>query len=150
MELISYVISYNFVSIALIIVIIVLLTENRKERPHGTEHIAVIVILLTIIVANTFFRELFIKKLYDEDYDYRGDPAMYFMYFRSTIEHILFPMIAFVELLLITPNVKRCLLFIPEGVLIVSEIINLFGPKMIFSYDSHLNYEDRIFFLLPY
>lgn len=150
MKLISYLISYNFVSVALIIGIIVLLIENRKDRPHGTEHIAVIVILLTIIVANTFFRELFMKKLYNEDFDYRGDPAMYFMYFRSTIEHILFPMIAYVELLLITPNVKRYLLFIPEGILIVGEVINLFGPKIIFSYDSHLNYEDRIFFLSPY
>ena len=94
MELVSYLISYNFVSVALIIGIIVLLIENRKERPRGTEHIAVIVLLLTIIVANTFFRELFLKESYDANYDYRGDPAMYFMYFRSTVEHILFPMIA--------------------------------------------------------
>ncbi|WP_051411416.1 sensor histidine kinase [Ruminococcus flavefaciens] len=150
MELVSYLISYNFVSVALIIGIIVLLIENRKERPRGTEHIAVIVLLLTIIVANTFFRELFLKESYDASYDYRGDPAMYFMYFRSTVEHILFPMIAYIEILLVTPNVKRYLLFIPEGILILAEIINLFGPKIIFSFDKHLDYENRILFLSPY
>ena len=150
MGLVSYLISYNFVSVALIIGIIVLLIENRKERPHGTEHIAVIVLLLTIIVANTFFRELFVKKIYDENYDYRGDPAMYFMYFRSTVEHILFPMIAYIEILLVTPNVKRYLLFIPEGILILAEIIHLFGPKIIFSFDKHLDYENRLLFLSPY
>lgn len=150
MELISYLISYNFVSVALIIGIIVLLIENRKDRPHGTEHIAVIVLLLTIIVANAAIRELFLKKVYDDSYDYRGDPAMYFMYFRTAVEHILFPMIAYIELLLVTPNVKRYLLFIPEAIVIVGESVNLFGPKIIFSYDKHLDYEDRLFFLAPY
>lgn len=150
MELISYLISYHFVSVALIIGIIVLLIENRKERPRGTEHIAVIVLLLSIIVANTFFRELFYKTSFDSSFDYRGDTAMYFMYFRTTVEHILFPMIAYIEILLITPTVKRYLLFLPEGILIAAEIINLFGPKIVFSFDRHLNYENRIFFLSPY
>ena len=150
MELISELISYNFVSVALILGIIIMLLENRKERPRGTEHIAIIVVLLIIIVVNTVFRELFFRNVYDESHDYSHDPAFYFMYLRSAIEQILFPMIAYIELLLITPKKKHLLLFFPEAVLIVTEIINLFGPKILFSYNKYLVYDDKIFFLLPY
>lgn len=150
MQLLSELIHYNFVSAALILGVIVLLIENRKERPYGSNYIAVIVILLSIIVINTVFREWFLRSAYDEAYDYRNDPALRFMYLRSAIEHILYPMIAYFELIIIAPHFKRYFLFLPEAVLIAAEIVNLFGPEFIFSYDKHLVYHDRIFSLLPY
>ena len=150
MELMSHLISYNFVSAAMILGIVIMLIENRKERPYGTEHIAIIVVMLSIIVVNTELKEWFFNSVYDPDMDYRGDAATGFVYFRSCIEHILFPMIAYVELLLITPVKKKYILFIPELVLIICEILNLFGPKIIFSYNRHLDFSDGPLFLMPY
>lgn len=148
--MVSYLLEYNFISAAMIIGIVIMLIENRKERPYGTEHIAIIVLLLSVIVVNTEIKEWFEKVIFDENVNYRGDSAMGFMYLRSAVEHILFPMIAYIELLLIAPVKKKYVLFIPEFIVIVSEVMNLCGLKIIFTYDNHLKYHDGVLFLLPY
>ena len=150
MDLISHLITYNFISAAMIIGIVIMLIENRKERPYGTEHIAIIVLLLSVIVINTEIKEWFTNAIYDSGADYRGDSAMAFMYLRSSMEHILFPMIAYVELLLIAPVKKKYILFLPELVVMISEAVNLVGPRIIFFYTRHLDYKDGPLFLLPY
>ena len=43
----------------MIIGIVIMIIENRKESLPGTEHIAVIVVLLTIIVVNTELKDWF-------------------------------------------------------------------------------------------
>ena len=150
MDLISHLITYNFISAAMISGIVIMLIENRKERPYGTEHIAIIVLLLSVIVINTEIKEWFTNAIYDSGADYRGDSAMAFMYLRSSMEHILFPMIAYIELLLIAPVKKKYILFLPELVVIISEAVNLVGPRIIFFYTRHLDYKDGPLFLLPY
>jgi glycerol uptake facilitator-like aquaporin len=112
MEIISHLISYNFISTAMIIGIIIMLIENRKESPRGSEHIAVTVVLLSIIVVNTELKEWFFATAYDSTFDYRDDAAMWFMYIRSAVEHILFPVIAYVLLMMIAPH-KSTLSFLP-------------------------------------
>ena len=149
MELLSHLLTYNFISAAMIIGIVIMLIENRKESPRGSEHIAVIVVMLTIIVVNTELKEWFFMKVYDETMDYRGTTAVWFMYIRSTAEHILFPMIAYTLLLLIAPIKKKYITFLPELILIAAEAVNLFGPKYIFHYDKHLDFHDDLLFLLP-
>jgi sensor histidine kinase YesM len=130
--------------------IVIMLVENRKERPYGTEHIAIIVLLLSVIVVNTEIKEWFNNAIYDPGADYRGDSAMAFMYLRSSMEHILFPMIAYIELLLIAPVKKKYILFLPELVVLIAEAVNLVGPRIIFYYTRHLDYKDGPLFLLPY
>lgn len=149
-ELLSHLLTYNFISAAMIIGIVIMLIENRKESPRGSEHIAVIVVMLTIIVVNTELKEWFFMRVYDETMDYRGTTAVWFMYIRSTAEHILFPMIAYTLLLLIAPIKKKYITFLPELILIAAEAVNLFGPKYIFHYDKHLDFHDDLLFLLPY
>ncbi|WP_051536378.1 sensor histidine kinase [Ruminococcus flavefaciens] len=150
MEIISHLISYNFISTAMIIGIIIMLIENRKESPRGSEHIAVTVVLLSIIVVNTELKEWFFATAYDSTFDYRDDAAIWFMYIRSAVEHILFPVIAYVLLMMIAPIKARYLSFLPATVLIIAEIVNLLGPKIIFRYDRHLGFHDELLFLLPY
>ena len=147
MDLISHLITYNFISAAMISGIVIMLIENRKERPYGTEHIAIIVLLLSVIVINTEIKEWFTNAIYDSGADYRGDSAMAFMYLRSSMEHILFPMIAYVELLLIAPVQKKNILFIPEAVCIVSEIVNLASPGIIFRFTDLYNSVNLVFYL---
>lgn len=134
----------------MIIGIIIMIAENRKETPHGTEHIAVIVVLLSIIVVNTAMMDWYMKSSYEAHENYDGDIIMKLMYLRSAIEHILFPMIAYVLLLLVAPVKKKYIIFIPEAIVILTEFINLFGTRLIFHYDKHLVYHDDLFFLLPY
>ena len=149
-ELLSHLLTYNFISAAMIIGIVIMLIENRKESPRGSEHISVIVVMLTIIVVNTELKDWFLMRVYDATMDYRGTTAMWFMYIRSTAEHILFPMIAYTLLLLIAPIKKEYITFLPELILIIAEAVNLFGPKYIFHYDKHLDFHDDLLFLLPY
>ena len=125
MELLSHLLTYNFISAAMIIGIVIMLIENRKESPRGSEHISVIVVMLTIIVVNTELKEWFLMRVYDATMDYRGTTAMWFMYIRSTAEHILFPMIAYTLLLLIAPIKKKYITFLPELILIIAEAVNL-------------------------
>lgn len=150
MNIVQEIINNNFISIAMIIGIIIMIAENRKETPHGTEHIAVIVVLLSIIVANTAMMDWYMKSSYEAHENYDGDIIMKLMYLRSAIEHILFPMIAYVLLLLVAPVKKKYIIFIPEAIVILTEFINLFGTRLIFHYDKHLVYHDDLFFLLPY
>lgn len=150
MNIVQEIINNNFISIAMIIGIIIMIAENRKETPHGTEHIAVIVVLLSIIVANTAMMDWYMKSSYEAHENYDGDIIMKLMYLRSAIEHILFPMIAYVLLLLVAPVKKKHIIFIPEAIVILTEFINLFGTRLIFHYDKHLVYHDDLFFLLPY
>lgn len=153
MTLVSHLISYNFLSVALILAIIFLLIENRTERSHGTGHIAVIVVLLSIITVNAGIREWFMKAIFNQKINYSHSPAMAFMYLRISIEHVLFPLIAYILLLLILPknNKKlKTITFLPEITVLIFEIINFFGPKLIFSIDKHLESHDGPVFLLPY
>ncbi|MBR0511130.1 MAG: histidine kinase [Ruminococcus sp.] len=150
MNIVQEIINNNFISIGMIIGIIIMIAENRKETPHGTEHIAVIVVLLSIIVANTAMMDWYMKSSYEAHENYDGDIIMKLMYLRSAIEHILFPMIAYVLLLLVAPVKKKYIIFIPEAIVILTEFINLFGTRLIFHYDKHLVYHDDLFFLLPY
>ncbi|WP_303788081.1 sensor histidine kinase [Ruminococcus flavefaciens] len=150
MNIVQEIINNNFISIAMIIGIIIMIAENRKETPHGTEHIAVIVVLLSIIVVNTAMMDWYMKSSYEAHENYDGDIIMKLMYLRSAIEHILFPMIAYVLLLLVAPVKKKYIIFIPEAIVILTEFINLFGTRLIFHYDKHLVYHDDLFFLLPY
>ena len=150
MEVFQHLLSYNYVSAALIIGIIVMLIENRKERPHGTEYIHIIVIMLAIIVGNATMKEWFMTSVYDPYISYEDDAARSLMYLISSVEHILYPMIAYVELLVIAPVTKKKLIFIPELVVIISELVNDLGPKLIYSYDDSLVYHDGPLFLLPY
>lgn len=152
MALVSYLINYNFLSVALILAIVFLLIENRNEHPHGTGHIAVVAALIFIIVLNTGIREWFLQAAYNPKADYRGTNSMMFMYLREALEQTLFPLIAYVMLLLVLPkNWKlRIITYIPELVVFIAEIVNIFGPKFLFHLDKHLNKHDNILFLLPY
>ena len=150
MDTIRVILSNNFISVAMIIGIAIMILENRKENPHGTDHIAVIMVMLAVIVVNTAMKDWYFQSAFDPNEDYTGDIIIKLLYIRSAIEHILFPMIAYVLILLVAPATKKYIIFIPEGILIVEEIINLFGTKIIFHYDKHLNYEDDLLFLLPY
>ena len=152
MSLISYLVSYNFLSVALILSIVFLLIENRRERPTGTGHIAVIVVILSIIVVNGAIREWFLQAIYNKKTDYSHAPAMTFMYLRAALEQIMFPLIAYIMLLLVLPPDRKLkfLTFIPELVVLIAEVINLFGPKILFYYDSHLKSHDNLLFLVPY
>ena len=153
MTLVSHLISYNFLSVALLLAIIFLLIENRTERPHGTGHIAVIVVLLSIITVNAGIREWFMKAIFNQKINYSHSPAMAFMYLRASLEHVLFPLIAYVLLLLVLPkNDKkiRIITVLPEITVLIFEIINFFGPKLSFSLDKHLVSHDGPVFLLPY
>ena len=49
MSTIHEIINNNFISVAMIIGIAIMILENRKENPHGTDHIAVIMVLLSVI-----------------------------------------------------------------------------------------------------
>lgn len=150
MEVFQHLLSYNYISAALILGIIVMLVENREERPHGTEYIHIIVIMLAMIVFNSTMKEWFMKALYDPYINYHDDISKSFMYLGSSVEHILYPLIAYVELLVIAPVTQKKLMFIPELAVIISEAVNGFGPKIIFSYDDGLGYHDGPAFLLPY
>lgn len=150
MDTIREILSNNFISVAMIIGIAIMIMENRKENPHGTDHIAVIMVLLSIIVVNTAMKDWYMQAAYDVHENYNGDSVKTLMYLRSSIEHILFPMIAYVLILLVAPVKKKHIIFIPEGVLIAAELLNLIGPKIIFHYDKHLIYHDDLLFLLPY
>ena len=147
---IQEILNNNFISIAMIIGIAIMIMENRKENPQGTDHIAVIMVLLSIIVVNTAMKDWYMSEAYDPRHSYEGDSIRTLLYLRSAIEHILFPLIAYVLLLLVAPVKKKYIIFIPEAVLIIEEIINLCGTKIIFHYDNHLEYHDDILFLLPY
>lgn len=150
MALVSEIIKEYFLSFALIVGIIIMLIENRKERPRGTDHVIFIVVMLSVIVINSAAKRWFELAYYDSSRNYRYDIVMSLHYLSTAIEHILFPMIAYVELLLIAPVKKKHILFLPELVCIVAEIANLSGAEIIFSYDTHLKYNDEILFLLPY
>ena len=152
MELVSYLLNYNFLSVALILGIVFLLIENRLERPHGTGHIAVVTIMLSIIVVNAGLREWFFQAVYNPKADYTNTPAMMFMYLRAGIEQTMFPLIAYVMLLLVLPPKRslRITTFIPAFVVMIAETINTFGPKIIYHLDGHLKRHDHAIFLLPY
>ena len=150
MEFISDFLQLNLLSYALILGIIIMLIENRRERPHGTDHVIAIVVMLTVIVINASLRDLYLMRGFDSERDYRNDVVMTMFYLRTAIEHILFPMIAYVELLLIAPVQKKNILFIPEAVCIVSEIVNLASPGIIFRFNKHLGYGDGPLMMLPY
>lgn len=134
----------------MIIGVAIMIMENRKENPHGTDHIAVIMVLLSVIVFNTAMKDWYMQSAYDVHENYNGDSVKTLMYLRSAIEHILFPMIAYVLILLVAPVKKKYIILIPEIILIIAELVNLIGPKIIFHYDKHLIYDDDILFLLPY
>lgn len=134
----------------MIIGVAIMIMENRKENPHGTDHIAVIMVLLSVIVFNTAMKDWYMQSAYDVHENYNGDSVKTLMYLRSAIEHILFPMIAYVLILLVAPVKKKYIILIPEIILIIAELVNLIGPKIIFHYDKHLIYGDDILFLLPY
>ena len=150
MTLVSEILKCNFVSFALILGIIIMLVENRKERPQGTDHVILIVVMLSVIVVNSAVKQWFELALYDQARNYRYDVVMSLYYLRTAMEHVLFPMIAYVELLLIAPVTKKYALFLPELICIVAELANLSGAEIIFSYDTHLKYNNEILFLLPY
>ena len=142
MELIKQLLQLNLLSVALILGIIIMLIENRKERPHGTDHVIAIVIMLTIIVVNAIARDWFMASGFDAHRNYRNDVVMTLFYLRNALEHILFPMIAYVELLLITPVKKKYIMFLPELICIIVEIANLAKPGIIFSFNKHLGCMD--------
>lgn len=150
MKLISEFLQLNLLSFALILGIIIMLIENRRERPHGTDHVIAIVAMLTVIVINAGLRDLYMMSGFDSERNYRNDVVMTMFYLRNAIEHILFPMIAYVELLLIAPVRKKHIIFIPELVCIVSEIINLAKPGIIFSFNKHLDCVDGPLMMMPY
>ena len=150
MELISEFLQLNLLSFALILGIIIMLIENRRERPHGTDHVIAIVVMLTVIVINASLRDWYMMSGFDSDRNYRNDVVMTMFYLRTAIEHILFPMIAYVELLLIAPVQKKHIIFIPEIVCIVFEIANLAKPGIIFSFNKHLENVDGPLMMLPY
>ena len=150
MDTIREILNNNFISIAMIIGVAIMIMENRKENPHGTDHIAVIMVLLSVIVFNTAMKDWYMQSAYDVHENYNGDSVKTLMYLRSAIEHILFPMIAYVLILLVAPVKKKYIILIPEIILIIAELVNLIGPKIIFHYDKHLIYDDDILFLLPY
>ncbi|MBO7474151.1 MAG: histidine kinase [Ruminococcus sp.] len=150
MEIVSELIKSYFLSFALILGIIIMLLENRKERPQGTDHIIVIVVVLSLIVLNKAADDLFRWTLYDDTRNYTDDAAMTLMYMRSALEHILFPLIAYIELLLIVPVKKKYVFFLPELICIIAESVNLGKPGIIFSYNKHLDYVDGPLMLLPY
>ena len=107
MDLISEFLQLNLLSFALILGIIIMLIENRRERPQGTDHIIAIVVMLTVIVINASLRDLYMMSGFDSERNYRNDVVMTMFYLRNAAEHILFPMIAYVELLLIAPVQKK-------------------------------------------
>ena len=150
MQLVSELLKLNFLSVALILGIIIMLIENRKERPYGTDHVIAIVVMLSVIIINTALRDWFRGSLYDPERNYRNGVEIMLFYLRSALEHVLFPMIAYVELLLIAPVKKRYILFIPEFVCIFLELINLANPGIIFSYTKHLEFKDGPLMMLPY
>ena len=150
MEIVSELIKSYFLSFALILGIIIMLVENRKERPQGTDHIIVIVVILSVIVMNKAADDLFRWTLYDDTRNYNGDGAMTLMYIRSAMEHVLFPLIAYIELLLIVPVKKKYVFFLPELICMIAESVNLGKPGIIFSYNKYLGYEDGPLMLLPY
>lgn len=150
MELVSELLQLNLVSIALILGIIIMLIENRRERPHGTDHVIAIVFMLTVIVINASLRDLYMISGYDSERNYRNDVVMTMFYLRTAIEHVLFPLIAYVELLLIAPVKKKHIIFIPELVCIISEIANLANHGIIFSFNKHLDYVDGPLMMMPY
>lgn len=150
MELISEFLQLNLLSFALILGIIIMLIENRRERPHGTDHIIAIVVMLTVIVINAGLRDLYMMSGFDSERNYRNDVVMTMFYLRNAIEHILFPMIAYVELLLIAPVQKKHIILIPEIVCIVFEIANLAKPGIIFSFNKHLDCVDGPLMMMPY
>lgn len=150
MELVSELLQLNLVSIALILGIIIMLIENRRERPHGTDHVIAIVFMLTVIVINASLRDLYMMSGYDSERNYRNDVVMTMFYLRTAIEHVLFPLIAYVELLLIAPVKKKHIIFIPELVCIISEIANLANHGIIFSFNKHLDYVDGPLMMMPY
>ena len=150
MDTIREILNNNFISIAMIIGVAIMIMENRKENPHGTDHIAVIMVLLSVIVVNTAMKDWYMKSAFDIHENYNGDSVKTLMYLRTAIEHILFPMIAYVLILLVAPIKKKYIILIPEIILIIAELVNLIGPKIIFHYDKHLVYDDDILFLLPY
>ena len=45
MKLVSEFLQLNLLSVALILGIIIMLIENRRERPYGTDHVIAIVIM---------------------------------------------------------------------------------------------------------
>ena len=150
MELISEFLQLNLLSFALILGIIIMLIENRRERPQGTDHIIAIVVMLTVIVINASLRDLYMMSGFDSERNYRNDVVMTMFYLRNAAEHILFPMIAYVELLLIAPVQKKNIILIPEIVCIVFEIANLAKPGIIFSFNKHLENVDGPLMMLPY
>ena len=150
MKLISQLLQLNLLSFALILGIIIMLIENRRERPHATDHVIAIVVMLTIIVVNASARDWFLMSGFENDRNYRHDVVMTLFYLRTAIEHILFPMIAYVELLLIAPVKKKHIIFIPEIICIALEIANIAKPGLIFSYNKHLEYVDGPLMMLPY
>lgn len=150
MKLVSELLQLNLLSVALILGIIIMLIENRKERPHGTDHVIAIVIMLTIIVVNAGARDWFMLSGYDPERNYRDDAVILLFYLRTTLEHILFPMIAYVELLLIAPVKKKHIILIPEIVCIITEIINFARPGLIFRFNKHLDHIDGPLMMMPY
>ena len=58
---IQEILNNNFISIAMIIGIAIMIMENRKENPQGTDHIAVIMVLLSIIVVNTAMKDWYMS-----------------------------------------------------------------------------------------
>ena len=131
------ILGHNYITLIILLCLALLILSNKNERPHGVELVWLIMVMLLVVSLNESIRAY----LYDAGivHTATGSKREYilaFLYTKTFIEHCLYPLIILVEVMLISDMQKKFLLFIPELIVVATEIINLFWRGLVFRYNS--------------
>lgn len=130
----------NYISIMLLMIISVLVAFNKSERPEGTEWIVLILGLFGILIILNCVYDYAEEMISEGNLSSPDLNAIRkFLYFRAFMEHIIYCLIPFLEVMLIIgEGVKRKLLIsIPAVLEFIFEALSMFGIPVVFGY--HLN-----------
>lgn len=153
LDSIYFILNNNYISILLLILVVVLAGFNISDKPKGTE---LFVLLLGLLAIHIFlncmygYTEYLVKRgvFSEEDYKY----IIRFYRFRAFMEHVIYCLIPYIEVMLIMENglKKKLLMSIPLAVDVIAEGLSMFGIPVIFGYFPNTHWRPGTMRYIPY
>ena len=133
MELIKEYISQNYLTLMLLLALAVVQLVNLKNKIKGAELIWVLEFIVLVLTVCDYLDYCTMK--------YKLPVRV--LYYKSALVYWLFPLLALIELLLITPFKRRfqkILIFIPYAFCFIVVLLNLFGIESVFAFGDNYSF----------
>ena len=139
MQTIMEYVSQSYMTLMLLAGLTVILIANRKTKIQGTHFVWIIMGLVFVLTCCDYL------EYWCDTYN----KSLWFLYLKTTLVYLIYPLIVLLELYLVTFVRHRLLTAIPYVIYAVIVLMNLFGVELIYGFGPDHAFYGGVLYILP-